>query len=388
LGELGDVLELLHGARHSYTTIHARLEDRVDWRRHPRGVDRWRDWRREAHAGLSEPFREILIGAEGGSASVAPDQSTGLGEVWIERPDRSRLDLSVDGPSGLHRVVAIRVGHQNRSYHSNPGVRSLEGAVFSRSRFVRLFEPWTLLGHFEFELKEEFEHRSGRMAVLLSGVPSGPTLPWPSLGLAPGASSFEFVVDASRGVLLGIQARADETTIEHTELTDIVFDEAIAPALFTDLPGSPNDVALPEARVGASDLGGARLVTLEQAAEMCRFRVFEPVGIPADAIPTVTVVPGIGGDPDKQRLSIRYARPAPTTWLRVLETAESHAWTDRRTWRRVELDGIEFFVWESTGLPSELPRAVQVRRDGTLVELQSEIPVADLVELAKSLAPL
>jgi hypothetical protein len=251
MGELGDLLELLHGARNRFTTV--------------RGTVRtWSHTARQAAA-----FGRLDGTAYAPLEGSGPDTSESLARVWLAGPDRAREEQ--EEPDGT------RVGVQRGAYwwqydgvdeaFSNEGDSSHGADIGGPLR--SLVDTSTVIGLLDFERLGAGE-RAGRRTIRVRALPR--VLPrhdaWALMRLgAAGADDLLLDVDAERGVLLRVEARLGKAPFSVVEALEIAFDETF-----------PDDTFVfdPPAGVEVGSVRRNRHVSLEDAVAAAPFAFWLP----------------------------------------------------------------------------------------------------------------
>ena len=122
MSQLGDVLELMHGARTRYGTLRATI---TTWRHHERAQKAFQKSMERQRAGSSG---QITLYSAGGRDEPIPDTAEASVDVWLEWPRRCREERATDHagkPSPSTRVVD---GDRWWSFDEQMGAVSNEGA--------------------------------------------------------------------------------------------------------------------------------------------------------------------------------------------------------------------------------------------------------------------
>lgn len=238
MGDLGDVLELLHDAEPRWTTLRAVGRQ---WRHSTRAGEAFE--RHFAALEASQPpgsvVRVTASYTPDGSQPPEPDESEDVWRLWMERGGRTRAEFSVgkdtvsavfDGPTwwswSPYAGGMTNRGATNHGHGLGPAGTMIDTAAVLSAVRLEFLSKGTLLG---------------RDVLRVRGVPR------PRLGYGPdhglnelgvGADDYLFSVDAERGVLLRSEARFGEQPFTVIEMTEIEFD--------ADLPAETFTIVLPE----------------------------------------------------------------------------------------------------------------------------------------------
>jgi hypothetical protein len=204
-----------------------------------------------------------------------------------------------------------------------------------------------------------------------------------------GADAFTLEVDRTRGVVLRVAAFLDGEELSVSELEELVFDEDLPEGTFVFVPPPGEEIRPPET-------GGGRRYSLDEAASLAGFGVFEIPELPE------------GQWRQHVHYGARHERPPRPANVAIFysraDGRESIAVSQRKVDERgfawpgihpggppleeVERDGIAYTVLRDDPEQGN-GSAVSLVRDGTAVQLQSQELDADtLLELAASLRPV
>ena len=190
-------------------------------------------------------------------------------------------------------------------------------------------------------------------------------------------------MDAERGVVLRLECRIGGLPFSVDEMTAVAFDEPLADDLFRlDL--------LPGEQVEDARATSPRRVPIEEAARQAPFTVLLPRRVPEGAQMHVVLGPPWFGADDDTEVRIHYFLPDARHHLHLYETAARRPYPDDLEGERLERDGQVLHVWDPWdphGAKGGLPRQVWLDRDGTRVQIQSDLRLDTLIEVALSLAP-
>jgi len=345
VGELGEILELLHGARNRYRTVRATLRS-------------WHDWELEACAEARSHAEDEDDGDEGRPEGWSRF-SERTSRVWLQRPNRVREENG----SGRWRT-AIEDGTRWWTYdeqgreHSNEGEPEVGTSIAEGARL--LFDPAPLIGALRLRLAGEITV-AGRPAYRVLGQPRWQGSTWTFFHLGEG-DELELAVDRERGVVLRSAARLEGHDFRVVEAVEIAFDEEFPAETFRPIPGAPKGER-PE----------ARHVSVDEAAELTSFPLWLPP-LPGEGW-NVRVLYFPGGEYELEAVLLRLTRREGTHSVTISLTSEEDVFLglDHRDedWEVVERAGHEVHVMpaqEQRGMQA----AVRLERGGTWITLVSE----------------
>ncbi len=229
MGELGNILELMHGAGGRFESVRAVVRE---WRHRAlaeRAIERYDEQLRRRG-----DTARVLVSRRRGGAAPPPTRTT-ITRVWWQKPDRVRLEHA-DPEEAWFEVAA---GERWWSYGPRRGAVSNDGHPELRSTaqetpFPQLFEPALVIPTLDLEPIGPATH-AGRPALRLRASErevdhrSAPVLPW-------GADAHELLVDAERGVLLRLVSFIEGEQFALSELEQVAFDEQHPPETFVFRP--------------------------------------------------------------------------------------------------------------------------------------------------------
>ena len=368
MGDLGEILELLHGA--GERSRPARLTV-VEWRHGPRAATAFDRFMAERH-GTGRGAMQVVM--THGEAEPPPDETSWSTSLALERPTRFREESA--GVQAGKRVT-VRDGDRWVSWDADWGAVTSEsaeeqGAPSSTHGF--LLDPIGLVGALRLDPAGETEI-AGRSARLAHAVPRDqPENGWAArVRVGPGADVVELAVDAERGALLRSEALLDGAPFHRLEVTEIAFGPVPAGTFEPSLPA------------GVEAAGGwlrPQRLPLDELARAAPFPVFVP-----------------GRVPDGWRLAAslftpRHERPSvePQVFLSyasregayVVSIEERAAGGTQREWLAWRRDG-ELELADAGEHVEPRPH-VRVERTGMVVELAGADPVL-LADLARTLVP-
>jgi hypothetical protein len=360
MSELGDVLELLHGAHGRYRSVRLVAHE-------------WRD-----NARLVAAYDEAMraSGASGfpaGRDDVAPAESEVAVRAWFEQPNRIREERVDSG----RRSVAGSDG--SRWWTSLPDWATIgeEGDGWARGHVgqtVRsLLDPARLPGVLELAPRGEVT-AAGRTALSVDANPRPGVFPDVDL-LGTGADRHDLVVDAERGVLLGVTSFRGGEPFTSTRVDEIAFDEPIDAALFRH-EGEPG-----ERVVGLHESVGEH-VPIEEAARRASFTVLVPTALGRGWQMHVLYTPAGGGSGLRETVTLTLYRDDATHTIAIRQTQPPFERWQLNGTEQVEREGRDLRV-AGAGW-----RRVLTEHEGTSVEVSSgSVGADDLVELALALGP-
>jgi outer membrane lipoprotein-sorting protein len=364
MSELGDLLELLHGASGRYRTV--RLEAR-EWRHNHRLIEAYDRLVREARGSGGQ----IVLGDPG----EAPAETEVELRIWFEAPNRVREERLEAGR------LCTAVANGMRWWTSMPewatvveeGDGWARGAVAQTARV--LLDPGLLLGSVELALRGRSE-AAGREAIAVSATPRpGAQHVGPEL-LSQGATRHELLVDAERGVLLSVTAFLDQAAFSTIEVRESVFDAPIDASVFSYEAAEGEEILRPQ------DVSPGEPVTIEEAVRRASFTVLVPRSLGRGWRMHVLSTPGRDRPPLRETVHVSLFREDATHSVSIRQTAPPFERWQRNGTDRIERDGRELWVAD-TGW-----HRVLLEREGTCVELGSQtIEAEELVELALALEP-
>jgi hypothetical protein len=173
-----------------------------------------------------------------------PDIHEGRRRIWFEPPDRWR----VASDPGLGMEPALYIADGDVHWEGNdrllrrsrdPGLYDWRDPAWS-GLYLLPSLPWLRLGE---PTSGDYEGRSVWVIAArddLDRADSSPTQPPQQLTLAPGVDH-QFTLDALTGIVLRHEASFEGAPCLRTELSEVVVDQPIDPALFRPPPGAQVD---------------------------------------------------------------------------------------------------------------------------------------------------
>jgi hypothetical protein len=358
VSELGDVLELLHGARSRYRTVRIDARERRRYRLQSEAYER----------GRRELSGDVVGTIYGGPVDV-PEEGEATIRGWFEQPNRFREERVENG-----REFLI-LGDGDRFWTSGPDwptvVQDGSGWLLANPSLRVLLDPAGLLPLLELEVRGRTT-AAGRASLDCHGTPRhGAAFDGP---LPLGATEHELLVDAERGVLLRLVSLLDGVPFDTIEVTAAAFDEPLDGSLFRYDPSPGEEVLRPQ------DVSPGEPVSVEEAAARASFTVLVPGSLGRGWHTHVLYV--AGRDRIAETVHISLYRDVGTNSASLRQTAPPF-----ESW---QLNGTEVREQEGTTLrvSYEGYARVLVEREGTCVELNSQTyTTAELAELALTLVP-
>jgi hypothetical protein len=373
MSELGQLLELMHGARSRWQTVRATIRS---WRHQERfGVAWERHHERESRSGSSASVR---FGTVGRDSEPEPETFESSTRLWVEGTERVREEHSGEwmGPR-----LGVRIGERWWSYDERTGAISNEEAPEVGSgigqQFAHLLDPAPMMGLLELERLGDVS-LAKREAIRARAVPRDRVGSfWGLHPLPAGADDYELVVDRERGVLLRVAARLAGEDFYVIEVLDIAFDEQFPPETFVFEPPAGEEIRNP-----LSDWRPAQ-VTIDEAQNLAPFTVWIPDRIEAGWQMTVHFSAGGDRPPVPATVSISYHRQDASRSFSIQEAAvgDRHHFGVRG--EPLGRKGETLLVRE----PDQIAQ-VQLERDGPALLFQSsDLGLDGLLELVDALVP-
>jgi hypothetical protein len=371
MGELGEALILMHGARDRFKTVRALIRERVDGHLAARAVERFAASPEGRAAGFDEDFADRADDRD-------PRVREGLLRLWLEMPDLVREETEGDfwGGSG----ISIRDGRRWWSHHPGEGVHSNEddltvGADIGE-RAEPLLDPAPLLGALRFEPRGEVEI-AGREALALTATSRpGVDLDF-TLGQLPlGAEAYDLAVDRERGILLRAASLVDGAEFALVEMLEVAFDE--------HFPADTFVLSVPEGTRRRPTWGAVpREMTIDEVADLASFAVWFPKRISSEWRVSVGYLADDPSSGETERVLIRLWREDATHQVSIVESAPEpqdidEEWAD---WTTVDREGVRFEAAEAEHGPTR----IRFEREDTSIRLMSDLDPEALFDLARDL---
>jgi len=374
--QLGEVLELMYGARGRYRTLRATI---ATWRHHERAQRAFEKSMERQGAGRSGS----VLYSVGGPGEPLPETTQASARVWLEWPRRCREERDTDFAGRPSRSTRVVDGERWWSFDEHMGAISSEGSGDAQSGFldelIHMLDPGLLLGVLELDPKGPIEV-AGRAGILVragvrEGVENGGRWSF-QLG---GADVHELVVDLERGVLLRVESSADGLPHAIMEITEVAFDETFPPETFAFLP-PPGETVRSVSEVFPQPHDA---VSIDQVAREAPFVVFVPSRVPEGSHLHVTFFPGQDRPRVAPTVNLSYTSPGRGVVINVSQTpteSEELSWLEGE---RVEQGGQELRVHDIGGQIQ-----IFLEREGTrVVVIGHGVPRDTLIEVALSLVP-
>jgi hypothetical protein len=363
MSRLGAFLEIVFGPTDRFETLQATI----------------RHWRNQEAATNVRDRPQIGRRKPQNVPADAIDESTL--SAWVKLPDRFRVEESRRTSDGIEETINIINGKQSwRIDHEG----HVETATEERREVARNSD---VDRHFNRYLLREFFNglnltligdcrAANQECIQIRAVPRPNALLWPHW-LPHGADEYEFHVDPARGLLLGIIARTAGKVFEVNEVTDVQFDRPLDNSLFTHT-----------AEIGEQTVERGPItehLALEAAILRVPFKVYVPTRV---------------ADPTHSRLEVIY-HPArmrsPRASLMFMyrgSTEYDSLWIQQAGSARPDLDELEWEPLKDKGMNLQISdpgtegrRIVTFDREGTYVEIISDLDRERLLDLATSFVP-
>lgn len=361
MSELGDLLEVVHGARRSFTCV--RLEAR-EWRHNHR--------LHAAYGRAAERTGAVTYALE---PSEVPVETEVAVRAWFEQPNRVREERDDAGRD----YVAVADGE--RWWQRLPGwaTTSDEGDGWATGKVghtVRpVLDPWPLVAELELTMAGA-ARVAGRDALVVEATPLHHPFGGGAELLAHGADRHELAFDRERGVLLRTCSFLEGEAFSSLELLDVAFDEALDGSLFAFVAADGEAVVRPE------DVSAGDVVTVEEAARRASFTVLVPRSLGRGWRTHVLYTPGHDATRVRETVHLLLYRDDASHSISLRQTAGP--WESWQTNGTVEAVHGGRRVRLSTGPMHR----VLVEERGTFVELDSQtVETESLRELALALEP-
>ncbi len=388
MSELGELLELLYGARHSFRTARGVLRRTYSWRLTQEAMKRENARHKRGRGGSVQ----LMAFATGGpSAEEPPDVHEERIRFWFEPPERLREEAEAP-PHSSHTTVLD--GDLWWTYSPDWGATSNVGLSEEEAANVRagggepfrlLLDPSGMLGMLEFESVDAEEGR-----LLVRARPRDDLDDFHRHMLpVHGADALELVVDRKRGVVLRLAAYLDGQQLSLAEFEELAFDEVFPEGTFVFVPPPGEEIRAPE-------VASHREYSLEEVAELAGFRVFGVPELPEGQWRLhVHYSPPRRRPPIQANVALFYHRADGRGSLIVSQhkTGEGgFGWPgihpDGPLLEELERDGVRYTACRADPTQGS-GAALTFERDGTAIQLQSpDLDVEALLDLAASLRPV
>lgn len=376
MSELGDLLELLHGAT-QFRTV--RAEFRV-WRHDQRALTAF-----QAMAARSGGMVTMYAESEEGEEPPSPE-SESTARLWLELPDRVREER----PDHLAVKDGERWWTWQRDWGASTNVGSEDGVSTSiGTQFIPLLAPARVLGALEWTAAGRGE-RAGRPVLLALAHPreqigdEDDQLGWNLHPFGSGAGEYAFEVDVERGVLLRAEARYEGEPFQVVEVTDIAFDEDLPEETFVfEAPDGSQPEPFEQHFV-------RHRMPISELVERAGFTVLAPERVPEDWRLDSHWMPARERPPMAEHVTLFYSSQDGTGSVAIsmsLPGDDDHEVLLRgEGWQEMESGGTTFRMRPRTRDWSQ-PQ-LYIEREGTAAMLTSDTLSNDeLIMLALSLRP-
>ncbi len=370
MSELGELLELLHGARGRWRTARFVVRDwtetAVSHEAHERMMER--------QGGGGGSVGQYMVGFGAMGPPAVPDEIVMTSRVWAEGR-KYRAETEQQG----HASVTVSDGE--RIWHWSPGTGALvHDAGNSSSGWEAILDPRELLAAGDLEPAGRREV-IGRAALVVQGRVAAGEPFRPFDGIRPGTTDFELLVDAERGVVLRVEARLDGRPFHVRELLEISFDEPLPEETFVYEPPPGEAVRTHE------EAFQIQHVTLDEAARRASFGLWIPPELAEGWRVHVIYVPEREHPPMPEAVNIVYHHERGAHQFQLQEAAAGES-LDLEGFERLERDGIEVGVFVPENRRAPLPTVVRLTRAGTQIQVSSaELDRDALLDLGCSLVP-
>jgi hypothetical protein len=396
MSELGELLELLHGARRRYRTVRGVLRHRWNLSLSQQAHERWERSLRDAHARGTAYAMLTAVGE--GPPAEPPDRQEQVVRFWSEPPARLREEAEIVAPQRYEHVT-VRDGARWWTYSPEWGAMSNVDAgeeaesmsVAGSELWQPLLDPAGWIPTLDFEPASEVR-LLGRRALRVRATGREPSDGDASLfpGQLPvGADAYELVVDRERGVVLRAAALLEGEEFWVCELEELVFDEELPPETFVFEPPPGEEIRGPEIAIHEP-------VTIEEAARRASFAVFYVPELPEGRWDLdVMYSPARERPPMEESVHLAYHRADATHHLMITERPAKASERDRVAYGppgletdEVERDGVSFTIYRPERRHA-IPLTIALEREGTAVRLSSQNLDEDvLLALAASMRAL
>lgn len=387
MARLGDVLELLYGARGRFRTARGVVSYRQSTSRMQEAGRRELE-RVKRGRGSGRYTLQVAFARSGGDADAPPDLYEERQRFWWEPPVRLREETESSPPLRSHTTVHdgklwwayspemgaisnVDLGEDERAHHGTGG----------GERFKPLLDPSPLLSLLEFGAIEEARGRLRVRTTPRADLEEPGHRHFHGIG---GADAIELEIERETGIVRRMRATLDGEELWVTELEQIVLDEVFPEGTFVFVPPPGEDVLPPETT-------SRRGYTLEDAAAEASFPVFFIPELPeGDWRLRVNYHAPRRRPPQPGHVFLIYTRPDARASISLAQRPAGEGgfgWTGYGPppVEEVERDGTAYTV---TRADREQGRqsSVAFERGGTALQLQSgELDADALLDLAASL---
>jgi len=367
MSELGELLELMYGARGRWRTARFVVRDRVDFALSQEAQQRLME--RQSAGGGSV---QVMVSFSATAQPEPPAELVTTTKVWVEG-DRYRAELEqLD-----HRTVTVCDGTQIWFWSPEMGA-VVHDVSNSFSGWEAILDPRPFLAAGELEPAGR-GIAAGRDALVVVGrMPPGAPH-WHVDGLPPGATDFELLVDAERGTVLRCDARLDGRPFSLREVLEIAYDEPLPAATFVFEPGPGETVRTFDEAYPVEHL------SLDGVARRASFTVWVPPELAEGWRVHAVYMPARERSPEHVTISCFHERGANQFQL---HEGAAEGLPELEGFARVEHGGLELATYVPEGRRAPVPTVVALDRDGTRIQLSSaELGLDALLDLAVSLVP-
>lgn len=369
MSKLGDFLEVVYGPSDGFKTVRASI----------------RESRNRKLAESARSGRPVMGRRKVQSDSAVQIDETHL-QVWIELPDRSRIEKERRDGKRVRSDLTIVNGErswecddQGHVVESHEALKKHGRGVAGATRVDRYFSHASLREFFVSLSLEELGtvrtagHDCTRLRAILR--PGGSL--WPHW-LPSGADEYTFDVLPARGFVLAIQAFCDGELFETNEVTEVTFDEPIDSGLFTYTPAYGEQIRPPTPIV--------EHLSLEAAARRMPFTVLVPKDVPnADHAQLEVMYHPSRLPSTRPSLGLMYRWPGMELNLWLDEAATADPDLDEFEWEQIVRNGRTLRLSDPN--VDGCYRYVAFEQSGTHVTIWSDIAREPLLDLAASLVP-
>lgn len=381
MGGVGQVLELMHGARGRYRTVHGVLRQRSSGRLTAQAQARLCQQSRRPAPGELDVQVFSMEGPQ-------PERRESVMRFWSDSP-RVREESEILLPQ---RYASVYVRNCDR-WWMHTAERGTVSDVVAEDTFASmgvgegllwqsLLDPASWIPSFDFHLDGKAE-LLGRRALRVGAVARRRDflVPFPlALQHTVGAEAYELLVDCERGAVLRAAALFDGAEFWAAEFEELCFDEDLPPERFVFEPSPGDEVRVPESP-------SRDPVTIEQAAERVPFAVFHVPELPDGHwhLSVLYVPPPVEPSPRKESVQLIYSRADARAHFGVTQRVADPSEPPWPALVRVERDGVALDVARPVpGLGA--PTHVLFERDGTTIQVSSpSLEEELLLELAASM---
>ncbi len=375
MSDLGDVLELLHGARSRYRSVRLTLREWSHYERSRQAFER-RHEREEARG-----KRSIRLSVSSGGSRPRPETCEELTRLWIES-DRARREIVRNG----EETVVVRDGATWWMRSPHAGMTTNGGDPHHHAGTGEgaepLLDPSSFVGQVDLEVGGRCEVAGREGIAARAVVKQNNPLTFAAWRMM-NADELELVVDAERGILLRLASLIDGEPFHVTEVEEVAFDEVFSAETFRIELRPGESFAPPE---------GARLqfVSLQEAARQVAFELFVPTRVGTGWHLERVIHFEASDRPSMiESVNLQYGYAGGSRRFSIQETAEPHPWLGDAELATARRDGVVLKVLEPDADDAPMPRHVLVEKEGTNVDVSSqELPLEQLIEIALSLEPV